>query len=254
MAEQYLTIQDPEFHLVQVSTAQKALQLLDEESFDAVICDFYLGPNQLNGLQILEWMRENESTTPFIIFTGRSREEIAIQALNLGADYYIEKGDDLEGLFTEIGYHIKKVVRSRRTEEALQESEQRYRTLVQSLNDLIFVLDSEDRFSQYHAVSGGDLVQELGDIIDKPISEVMPSMIADKYIALKDKVRESGERQSFDFETTIDGQKRWFIADLDLHEDKESIVVTVGDITKIKKAEHDLRSAEREWKNTFDSI
>ena len=111
LAEQFLTVQDPDFHLVQVSNAQKALQLLDEESFDAVICDFHLGPDQLNGLQILEWVRENGSTTPFIIFTGRSREEVAIQALNLGADYYLEKGDDLESLFTEIGHHVKSVVK-----------------------------------------------------------------------------------------------------------------------------------------------
>ncbi len=244
IAEQLLHIQDEELELVRATTAQAAVQFLDEGNLDAVICDFHLGPDQMNGLEILEWVRDEGKDIPFIIFTGHSREEIAIKALNLGADYYIEKSDDLEGLFTEIGYHIKNVVRNKRTEEALHDSEQRYRTLVQSLNDLIFVVDSENRFSQYHSVSREELFEPPEKFIGKHISEILPPSIANTYVKLVLETRASGKRQSFDYKLKVSGERRWYTADLDLHEDKESIVVAVKDISERKEAELELQKSE----------
>ncbi|MFW9846053.1 MAG: PAS domain S-box protein, partial [Candidatus Thorarchaeota archaeon] len=254
LAQQFLAAQDPDFRLVQVSVAQDALRLMDEEDFDAVICDFYLGPEEMTGLEILEWLRDQGCNTPFIIFTGRSREEVAIQALNLGADYYLEKGEDLESLFAEIGHHVKNVVRSRRTEEALHESEQRYRTLVQSMSDLIFVLDGRDYFSQYHSIMPNDLFIDMANVIGKHISGVVPPEIVEPYLKLADDVRVDGVRRSFDYNIDFNGNLRWYSADLDLHEDGESIVVSIAEITERKRIENELRFAEREWRNTFDSI
>jgi PAS domain S-box-containing protein len=254
LAEQYLSRQERSMELVLVQAAQEALRMLEEESFDAVICDFNLGPGEMNGLEILEWLRGEGHSIPFIIFTGHSREEVAIQALNLGADYYIEKGDDLESLFTEIGHHVKSVVRNRRTEEALHESEQRYRTLVQSMSDLIFVLDEDDCFSQYHSIASTDLLAAPGDFLGKHIGVFLPPEITEQYLELAEDVRSDGLRKSFDYEMKINGAKRWYSADLDLHENGESIVATIAEITDRKQAENELRNAEREWRNTFDSI
>ncbi|MFW9803637.1 MAG: PAS domain S-box protein [Candidatus Thorarchaeota archaeon] len=254
IAQQFLSTLDPDFELIQASEAQYALQLLDEEQFDAVICDFYLGPEEMNGLEILEWMRDRGSRTPFIIFTGRSREEVAIQALNLGADYYLEKGDDLESLFVEIGHHVKNVVRNRRTEEALQESELRYRTLVQSISNLIIVLDANDHIIQYHSTAIGDFLDSPRDFLGQHISDTLPSVIAEPYTELTSKVRIDGIRRSFEYEIEMRGEKRWYNADIDLHEDGKSIVVIVAEITDRKMAENELKQSERDWKNTFDSI
>ena len=254
IAQQYLTAQDSDFVLVQTRTAQDALLLLDEEDFDAVICDFYLGPGEMNGLEILGWMRDRGCATPFIIFTGRSREEVAIQALNLGADYYLEKGDDLESLFIEIGYHIKSVVRSKRTEEALHESEQKYRTLVQSINDLIFVIDSNNKFIQYYSERSEDLLTPPEFFIGKHITDVLPPIITESYLTLAEEVRITGERRSFDYELEVQEKTKWYTANLDLHEDNESIVAIIEDISERKRAEEELKDAERDWCYTFDSI
>ena len=254
LAQQYLTAQDSDFVLVQTRTAQDALLLLDEEDFDAVICDFYLGPGEMNGLEILGWMRDRGCATPFIIFTGRSREEVAIQALNLGADYYLEKGDDLESLFIEIGYHIKSVVMSKRTEEALHESEQKYRTLVQSINDLIFVIDSNNKFIQYYSERSEDLLTPPEFFIGKHITDILPPVITESYLTLAEEVRLTGERRSFDYELEFQEKMKWYTANLDLHEDNESIVAIIEDISERKRAEEELKDAERDWRYTFDSI
>jgi len=70
----------------------------------------------MTGLDLLEWVREGNPTIPFIIFTGRSQEIVAIRALNLGADYYLKKGtDEIQDLFGDIAHRIVTEVESRRT-------------------------------------------------------------------------------------------------------------------------------------------
>ena len=121
LAEKFLMKEDDVFELVSVKTDQEALQILEEEEFDAIVCDHYLGPHSMTGLDLLEWVREIHPHIPFIIFTGRSQEAVAIRALNLGADFYLKKGSqDIKDLFSQIAYRIKTEVQSRRSEEALE--------------------------------------------------------------------------------------------------------------------------------------
>jgi len=120
LAGKFLAKEDDRFELVSANTDQEALQKLEEEEFDAIVCDHHLGPHSMTGLDLLEWVREGNPTIPFIIFTGRSQEIVAIRALNLGADYYLKKGtDEIQDLFGDIAHRIVTEVESRRTEEAL---------------------------------------------------------------------------------------------------------------------------------------
>ncbi|MFX1561270.1 MAG: response regulator, partial [Promethearchaeota archaeon] len=128
LSEQFLKRQSSEYEIVPAETSEEAMNLLIEEDFDAAVCDIDLGDNQPTGLDILEKIRINERDIPVIIFTGKSREEIAIQALNLGADYYIRKSSSrIEGLYAELSYYILTSVEKRRTKRALVESERRLR-------------------------------------------------------------------------------------------------------------------------------
>ncbi len=244
LANRYLSSGESDILIVPVSNSQDALQEVETGNIDAIICDFHLGPEEMNGLELLEWIRGQRLDIPFIIFTGRSREEIAIQALNLGADYYLEKGDDFEGLFTEIAHHIKNTVRSRKTEEALIESEQKYRTLVQSISDLIFVLDANDCFSQYHSPFKSDLLMQPDDFMHRHVAEALPAEIANQYLEHSKSVRTTGVRRKFEYSMKIDEQEKWYEASLDLHEDSESIVVTVTNISERKRSDDALRESE----------
>ena len=128
LSEQFLKRQSSEYEIVPVETSEEAMNLLFEDQFDAAVCDIDLGQQQPTGLDILRQVRVSEIDIPVIIFTGKSREEIAIQALNLGADYYIRKSSSkIEGLYAELSHYILTAVKKRRTERALVESEQRLR-------------------------------------------------------------------------------------------------------------------------------
>jgi len=128
LSEQFLKRQSTEYEIVSAKNSETAMNLILNDEFDVAVCDIDLGEDQPTGLGILEQVRNNKKDIPVIIFTGKSREEFAIQALNLGADYYIRKSaSKIEGLYAELSYYILTSVKKRRTERALVESERRLR-------------------------------------------------------------------------------------------------------------------------------
>jgi CheY-like chemotaxis protein len=121
LAGKFLTREDERIQLVSATTDQEALRLIEEEHFDAIVCDHFLGHDSMSGLELLEWVREFNPHIPFIIFTGRSQEAVAIRALNLGADYYLKKGtEEFRELFSQLASRIITEVEVRRQEEALE--------------------------------------------------------------------------------------------------------------------------------------
>ncbi len=128
LSERFLNRQSPDYEIVLAETSDEAIKLLDVDEFDATVCDIDLAEDSMSGLDILEHVRSSGDDIPVIIFTGKSREEFAIQALNLGADYYIRKSStNIDGLYAELSYYILTAVEKRRTKQKLRESEQKLR-------------------------------------------------------------------------------------------------------------------------------
>jgi PAS domain S-box-containing protein len=174
LANKFLEKEDSRFELVAANTDQEALQKLEEEEFDAIVCDHYLGPHSMTGLDLLEWVREANPNIPFIILTGRSQEAVAIRALNLGADYYLKKGtDEVSELFSQIAHKIVTEVEQRRSEEALElayeELEKRVAERTAELEELNekLVKEIEERKRGEQSLL---LQQELGNALCKTIN------------------------------------------------------------------------------------
>lgn len=98
----------------------KAMNMLSETAFDAIVSD-YLMPD-LDGLGLLTWLKENNNDTPYIIYTGKGREEVVIEALNKGADFYIQKSGNAKAEFTELASKIKYAVEKRISKRELDEA------------------------------------------------------------------------------------------------------------------------------------
>jgi DNA-binding NarL/FixJ family response regulator len=99
---------DPNLEVVVSKSVKDALEILEHEDFDIVISD-YLMPDA-TGLDLLEALRCAGENIGFIMWTGHSREEVVIKALNLGADYYLLKGTDIKEQFEIIRDIIQKVI------------------------------------------------------------------------------------------------------------------------------------------------
>ncbi len=70
-------------------------------------------------LEFLKELREQHNKIPFILFTGKGREEVAIKALNLGVDGYFNKQGSPETVYGELCYGIIQTVDHKQDEEAL---------------------------------------------------------------------------------------------------------------------------------------
>jgi len=78
-----------EFSVTITSSARDGLETLSGTAFDAVISDYQMP--DMDGLEFLKEVRSRYGNLPFILFTGRGREEVVIEAINLGVDFTSRK-------------------------------------------------------------------------------------------------------------------------------------------------------------------
>lgn len=98
-------------------TPRIAIQKLKEKTYDAIISDFQMP--DMDGIEFLKYVRLKCGDVPFIIFTGRGREEVVIQALNNGADFYLQKGGDPVSQFVELEHNVKQAFNRFKAEEKI---------------------------------------------------------------------------------------------------------------------------------------
>ncbi|WP_211531368.1 hybrid sensor histidine kinase/response regulator [Methanocalculus chunghsingensis] len=122
------------FSVTIAGSGREALKKLAETPFDAIVSDYEMP--LMDGLALLSQVRSFGMTIPFVIFTGRGREEVAIQALNKGADFYIRKGGDPKSQFAELGNAIRRSV-------AYRQAERKFEILISALPDPTFSIDDQ---------------------------------------------------------------------------------------------------------------
>ena len=106
------------FNVETASSVEEAKKKLAVSDYDVIVSDYQM-PDQ-TGLDFLEYLRARSIEIPFILFTGKGREEIAIEALNLGANHYINKIGKPEIVFGELNHAIKQLASKKAAEEKLQ--------------------------------------------------------------------------------------------------------------------------------------
>ncbi|MDD4484479.1 MAG: response regulator, partial [Methanoregula sp.] len=99
------------------SSAKDALKLLAAGKYDAIVSDYQMPDT--DGIRFLRTVRSQYPDIPFILFTGRGREEVVIEAINSGADSYVQKGGEPKAQFKELSHLIHQVVRRRKAENEL---------------------------------------------------------------------------------------------------------------------------------------
>ena len=123
-----------------LTSAVQALEQLDLEQYDAIVSDYQMP--DMDGIEFLRQLKNSGNTTPFIIFTGRGREEVVIDALNSGADFYLQKGGEPKAQFTELVHKIRSAVDRKRTEKLAKDTERRLYDIINFLPDATFAIDT----------------------------------------------------------------------------------------------------------------
>jgi PAS domain S-box-containing protein len=153
------------------SSPSQGLSRIEREDFDAVISDFQM-PEQ-NGLEVLETVREDlDDDVPFVIFTGKGRKEVAIDALNLGADRYVRKGGDPTSQYGVLARAIEQAVEHDRTQRKLQRREGNLRRVLESIGDAVITTDVDGRITRMNPVAEELTGWNATDARGRPLTEV----------------------------------------------------------------------------------
>ena len=129
-----------QFNVDIVTTIPDALTLLSTSDYDAIISDYQMP--KMDGIEFLKMVRSSGNTIPFILFTGKGREEIVIQALNEGADFYIQKGGEPRAQFAELAHKVRQSIQQRRAVISIRDLKRREADIINFLPDATFAIDT----------------------------------------------------------------------------------------------------------------
>ena len=105
---------------IQIDTAlsaPEALVKIRSTQYDVIISDYQMPV--MDGIALLKIIRSEYPDLPFIIFTGKGREDVVIEALNSGADHYIQKGGAPKAQFAELNHTIRRAVERKHATDAI---------------------------------------------------------------------------------------------------------------------------------------
>jgi len=237
-AKQILEMHGP-FQVESALSVNEAMKKMKEKAFDTVVSD-YVMPEK-NGLDFLKELRERGNNIPFVLFTGKGREEVAINALNLGADYYANKIGDPRTVYGQLEHYINRAVEKRRAEIQLRKSEEKYRGLFENAPDVIALLDLKGNVTAINkaAVEYGFKEEEIiGKNILKFVSKkYWPRLLKDvAHILQRNSVKNKAEINTPKGKRIADYRSTPIIVDNRV----VGIQVILIDITERKKTEEAL--------------
>ena len=246
------------------SSAPDAIRLLSSAHFDAIISDYQM-PG-MDGIEFLKYVRASGDSIPFILFTGRGREEVVIQALNEGADFYLQKGGDPKSQFAELTNKVRYAVSRRQAEEGLRDRERREADIINFLPDATFAIDTNGIVIAWNRameeMTGVPASQMLGKgeyeyavpiyherrpiLIDLVLHD--DPVIAARYPSLKRQGRTLIAEATSPYLFNGRGADIWFTA-TPLYDTKGRIVgaiESIRDVTDRKQAEDEIRAASEQ--------
>ena len=104
-----------DFSVDTATSGESAIGMLSRQEYDAIVSDYTM-PG-CSGLELLKYVREKDKNTPFLIFSDYNDEEVVIDALTSGADFFLPKGLHVRSQFIQLEHAIRESVMRRRAEK-----------------------------------------------------------------------------------------------------------------------------------------
>ena len=172
-------------------SAPEGLDALRAHPYDVVISDYQMP--DMDGLAFLKAVRSEFGDKPFILFTGRGREDVVIEAINSGVDFYLQKGGAVKAQFAELAHKIRMAVEREQAVSERIESEKRLSAIFHAspIHQMITeydtdrIIDINDRFFK-------DLRHSRSEIIGRTMQEINLMPDPDQMVRLKQELAVSG--------------------------------------------------------------
>jgi PAS domain S-box-containing protein len=255
-----------------VTSAPKALLALAKKRYDAIISDYQMP--EMDGIEFLKQVRASKNPVPFIIFTGRGREEIVIQALNEGADFYLQKGGEPVSQFAELEHKVQVAVLQRKAEASIRDHERREADIIDFLPDATFAIDTNGVVIAWNRAMEMMTGVKTSDILGKSNYEYALPFYHERRPILIDLVLKDDPVTEAKYpvitrdgttlfsEITIPhfnngmGAELWFTASplFDTRNTVVGAIESIREITERKQAEEALHESEKRFRELSDLL
>lgn len=226
-----------EVQYVRVQGAGDFRAALNSQNFNLVLSDYAL-PN-FNGFQALEIFNEINPEIPFIIVSGTIGEELAVEAMKKGAHDYLMK-DKLNRLAPAVRRELKEArirIEKKKNDQALIESEKKYRQLVESSPDAIIVVENGNiEFVNNQTLKLFEAV-DFNEIIGKKIKTLLKDCNSPGLFDGEDSKVGLGKISTF-----LGNGREVEVITVPLNNSEKSFQIVIRDITKKKELEETIRT------------
>ena len=235
-----------QFTVDDAGTLSEATKRLNSGDYDITLLDLNLPDS--SGIDTVQDIKLANSDASIVVLTGMDDEETGLQAIRNGADDYLVKGRSLEHMLVRtIRYSLER----KRVRQRLTETENRFRSVVQTAGSAIFVLSSEYRILEWNEQAEHLYGWPRQEVLNKDYLEMFVPDETRSRVAFDMREVLSG-RTARSFENLIrvrDGSQRillWNASPLFDAADQSIGVIAVGqDITDRKRMEDELREHRR---------
>ncbi len=193
-AEIFLKREDDRFDVDTALSVEEALQMYEERDYDIIVSDYQMpGKDGLDFLRVLR--KEKMDDIPFIILTGKGREQVAVEALNLDADRYIHKGVDPKSQYSVVAEAIVREVEHSQAKDKIED----LNSLLRSIREINQLIIQEDELIPLMEKASEKLAEtrnykniEIG-FLDEKDEKIQPVATSGKYPRRRWEVDKEGD-------------------------------------------------------------
>jgi hypothetical protein len=236
--------------LKQAQELEEALNFLEKERFDVILLDLLLPDSE--GLETFLKIHHQAPAIPIIVLTGFDDDTLATRAMQEGAQDYLVKGQVNGDLLVR---SMRYAIERQRTEEALRQSEERFRVALKNSPIFVFNQDKDLRYTWVYNPSFGVTAEE---ILGKRDSDFICAEDAERLTTIKRDVLTTGigTREEVSITTALGTQYYDLTVEPLQNESQEVVGITCAsiDISERKLAEEKIRQQAALLDVTTDAI
>ncbi|MDZ7701263.1 MAG: PAS domain S-box protein [Halobacteriales archaeon] len=254
LAQEALTATSDRLDVRGETDVERALERLATEPVDCVVSDYDM-PG-LDGLELLEAVRERDEDLPFILFTGTGSEEVASDAISAGVTDYLQK-EPGSSQFDVLANRITNAVSKRRAEGELRRVRDRMTFALETTDAVVFETDvesgAETRHGPFERLFGlpETAVPDLASFYDRAVHPEDRSTVEERQADVIDGLADSVQ---VEFRTHPDnGPVRWVRSSMarepaEVAGDGTSVIGLTSAVTAQKEREQALQASEERYR------